>query len=192
MLPWGTDAKWSLEKAVTRRPLEARGDSSAPSAPSPQSAHSPRTQSSDMAEAPASLHRAPAAPPHPAVPSFLSAGAAAVPALGPTGLAAPHGPVAGSFPPLLWTRSNFHHRSWLLIAVNTNNQAGYWARQRGAIARKQDWPGLPPLTPPGIQASAWTEPTCGAPPPSQSTHAQSADPAPPHWHVGGGVLFRFP
>lgn len=87
------DGKGSLEKVVTSCPLEACRDPSAtPAQPTAQSVHSPRTQSSDMAEEQASFCRASAAPPHPAAPSFLSAGAAAAPAISPTGLAAPHGP----------------------------------------------------------------------------------------------------
>lgn len=85
---------------------------------------------------------------------------------------------AGSLPPLPRTRSNFHRLSGLPIVVSTGRQAGDWARHRGAIAERKERPGHPPLTPAGIRESAGTEPTRCAPPPSQSTHAQSADPAP--------------
>lgn len=86
-------------------------------------------------------------------------------------------PVASSVLPLPRTNSSSHRLRELPIAVSTGPQAEHWARQRGAIAERQERPGLPPSTPPGIRASAWTEPTRGAPPPSQSTHAESTDPA---------------
>lgn len=67
-------------------------------------------------------------------------------------------PVAGSVPPLIRTRSNFHRRSGLGIGVSTGRQAGNWARHRGAIAGRQEPLGFPPFTPPGIGARAQTEP----------------------------------
>lgn len=85
-------------------------------------------------------------------------------------------PVASSVLPLPRTNSSSHPLRELPIAVSTGPQAEHWARQRGAIAERQERPGLPPSTPPGIRASAWTEPTRGAPPPSQSIHAESTDP----------------
>lgn len=175
---------------VTRRPLEASGGLSAtPALPIP----TPRVRALTT-HAQQRHGRGAGEPPRAAAPSLLSAGAAAAPAIGPTGLAAPHGPrSAGSVLLLPRTRSNSHRLRRFPITVSTSQQAGYWARQHGAIAGRKERLGLPPSTPPGIRASAWTEATRGAPPPSQSTHAQSTDPAPcllPE-HVGGGVSLCF-
>lgn len=101
-------------------------------------------------------------------------------------------PVAGSVLLLPRTSSNSHRLRGLPIIVSTGRQAVYWARHHGAIAERKERPGLPPpSTPPGIRAAAWMEPTRGAPPPSQSAHAQSTDPAPLR-DVGGGVSLGFP
>lgn len=156
-----------------------------PSQP-PESAHSPRTHSSDMAEVPANRR----APPHPlSFQQVLRLLPLSAPRVWPLLMV----PVAGSALLLPRTRSNSHRLRRFPITVSTSQQAGYWARQHGAIAGRKERLGLPPSTPPGIRASAWTEATRGAPPPSQSTHAQSTDPAPfllPK-HVGGGVSLRF-
>lgn len=66
-------------------------------------------------------------------------------------------------------------------------------RRLGAAQRRHLWEvGATGTTPSfrstGIPTSAWKEPTRGAPPASQSTHAQSTDPA-SHKHVRGGVSF---
>lgn len=146
--------------------------------PSTPSVHSPRTQSSDMAEQPAILRRAPAPPLRRAAPSSLLAGAAAVPAIDPTGLAAPHGPRRRQRPaapsdPLQSSPSERAPDS------GDYRPAGGGL---GAAPRRHRWEvkaiGTPSLTPPGIRASAGMKPSPGAPPPSQSTHAQSAAPPP--------------
>lgn len=146
--------------------------------PSTPSVHSPRTQSSDMAEQPAILRRAPAPPLRRAAPSSLLAGAAAVPAIDPTGLVAPHGPRRRQRPaapsdPLQSSPSERAPDS------GDYRPAGGGL---GAAPRRHRWEvkaiGTPSLTPPGIRASAWLEPSPGAPPPNQSTHAQSAAPPP--------------
>ena len=120
-------------------------------------------------------------PPRPrpaAAPSLLLAGAAAVPAIDPTGLAAPHGPRRRQRPaapsdPLQLSPSERAPDS------GDYRPAGGGL---GAAPRRHRWEvraiGTPSLTPPGIRASAGIEPSRGAPPPSQSTHAQSAAPPP--------------
>lgn len=103
--------------------------------PFPASPHSPRTQSSDMAEAPASFRRTPAAPPHPAAPSFLSAGAAAAPAIGPTGLTVPHGPGGRQCPAALSDPRQFSPSDW----APNSCEYGWGGRRLGAAPRRHRW-----------------------------------------------------
>lgn len=123
----------------------------------PPAAHSPRTQSSDMAEARTSLRRTSAAR-SPAAPSFLSAGAAPPSAVRLAGPAAPHGPRRPPRSPLPRSRPGSHGRSEQRKELRLRRQTGDWARPRGAIAAKRERPELPPLTPAGIRARDWAEP----------------------------------
>lgn len=77
----------------------------------------------------------PAAPPHPAAPSFLSAGAAAAPALGRTGLKAPHGPRGRQRPaapsdPLQSSPSD---------RAPNSGEYGRTGRRLGAAQRRHRW-----------------------------------------------------
>lgn len=116
----------------------------------PRAAHSPRTQSSDMAEA-----RADQPPPHlsrarrRAAPSFLSAGAAPPPAVRLAGPAAPHGPRRRPRSPLPRSRPGSHCRSEPERELRLRRQTGDWARPRGAMAARRERPELPPVTPAG-------------------------------------------
>lgn len=173
---------------VTRCPLEACGDRSAPPpnrTPAPRCVHSPRTQSRDMAEVRASRRRA-------AAPSFLSAGAAAAPAIRPAGLAAPHGPrgrqrSAAPSDPLPVSPPE---------GVLDNREYRPAGGVLGAAPRRHRWEkgatGTPSLhsTPPGSERAP-DRTTRGAPPPSQSAHAQSPNPAPTR-DVGGGASLCLP
>lgn len=144
----------------------------------PPAAHSPRTQSSDMAKARTSLRHTSAARRAGPAPSFLSAGAAPPRAVRLAGPAATHGASRRPRSPLPRSRPGSHGRSEQRKGLRLRRPTEDWARPGGAIAAKRERPELPPVTPARIRAGGLG----GAKPqghaPSQSTLAQSADPAP--------------
>lgn len=96
-------------------------------------------------------------------------------------------PVAGSALPLPRTRSNSHRLRGFSITGSPGRQAGYWARQHGAIAGRKERAGLPPSTPPHRDPSGRRT----APPVAPRLPANQLTPSPPapppHQHVGGGA-----